>query len=358
MSGGPRVDNRTTRRSRVRRVAWSLACGLAFNVLALSAAAAQGPTRGVDQTSFVSIGGIDQWVSVQGLDRSNPVLLVVHGGPGESQWPVADRYRPWQRAFTVVLWDQRGSGRTYGRYGAQTPDFSLDRIASDGIELAEYLTRTLGKQRVIVLGHSWGSDVAVQMVQRRPDLFAAYVGTGQVASWEATSHQQYELALARARRDGDAAAIAKLESNGRPDPRDPKHAFAVDLWLAMAATDRAWIQSLRASLPALKVTHPKDIQDFEDGFRFSVARALPDQMKTDLPRTARTFAVAFFVIQGQDDVMTPTRAAVDYFDRVAAPVKELVLIPEAGHFAFMTAPEAFLEALVAKVRPVALAHGA
>lgn len=339
------------------RAALLLVCGLVQSSCAHPVIVGQGAKPGINQTLFVPVGGIDQWISIQGLDRSNPVLLVVHGGPGESQWPVADEYAPWQKAFTVVHWDQRGAGRTYGRYGALTPEFSLDRIARDGIEVAEYLQRTLGRKKVIVLGHSWGSNVAVQMVQRRPDLFAAYVGTGQVASWEATSNLRFDLAMSKARRDGDAVAIAKLEATGRPDPDDPKRAFSVDIGPAMAAADRAWIQALRARLPALKAAHPKDFQDFEDGFMFSAAQALPDQMRTDLPRTAKTFAVAFFVIQGREDVMTPTQAAVDYFNAVTAPTKQLVLIPDAGHFAFMTAP-AFLATLIDTVRPVAVAGGA
>jgi pimeloyl-ACP methyl ester carboxylesterase len=343
---------------RTAGVALLLACGLVQSSFVHPIIAAQRPGPGIDQTSFIPVGGIDQWISIQGVDRSNPVLLVVHGGPGESQWPVADKYVPWQKAFTVVLWDQRGAGHTYGRYGAQTPEFSLDRIARDGIEVTEYLRRALSKTKVIVLGHSWGSIVAVDMVQRRPDLFAAYVGTGQVASWEAISNLQFDLALSKARQDGDAVAVAKLEAAGRSDPNDPKRAFSVDIRPAMAAADRAWIQSLRANAPALKTAHPKNFQDFQDGFQFSAARALPDQMRTDLPKTAKTFAAAFFVIQGRDDVITPTRAAVDYFNGVTAPTKELVLIPDAGHFAFMTAPGTFLAALIDRVRPVALASGA
>lgn len=319
--------------------------------------AAQRPTLEIDRTSFVSVGGIDQWISIRGLDRRNPVLLVVHGGPGEAQWPVADKYEPWLTAFTVVLWDQRGAGHTYGRSRGQTPDFSLDRIARDGVEVAEFLRRTLGRKKIMVLGHSWGSIVAVEMVQRRPDVFAAYVGTGQVASWKATMEQQFALAVSTARQRGDAAAVAALEATGPPDPTDPNQAFSVDIRPAMAAADRAWLQSLRAGAPALKAAHPNDFQDFEDGFQFSAARALPDQMRTDLPATAKTFAVPFFVIQGRDDVMTPTQAAVDYFNGVTAPTKQLVVIPDAGHFAFMTS-QAFLAALVDTVRPVAVANGA
>lgn len=334
-----------------------LASGLMIGTVVAPTFAAETPTASIDQSSFVPIGGIDQWISIKGEDRNNPVLLVVHGGPGESQWPVADKYAPWEKAFTVVLWDQRGAGHTYGRYGAKTPDFTLDRIARDGVEVAEYLCRTLGKKKIIVLGHSWGTIVATDMVQLRPELFAAYVGTGQVASWNATVNMQFDLALDKARKDGDAAAIKQLEATGRPDPGDAKHAFSVNIWSVMAPTDRAWIQTLRAQAPELKAKYPKDFQDFEDGFKFSAEHALPYQMKVDLPRTASKVNTAFFVIQGQDDVMTPTKAAVDYFNGVAAPKKELILIPDAGHFAFMTAPDAFLTALINKVRPVAIERG-
>jgi len=79
---------------------------------------AESARAGTDRSSFVSIGGIDQWVSIKGEDRGNLVLLVNHGGPGEAQWPQAAKYKPWERAFTAVQWDQRGAGHAYGRYGA------------------------------------------------------------------------------------------------------------------------------------------------------------------------------------------------------------------------------------------------
>lgn len=333
------------------------ASGLLAETAAAAASASENSSTAIDETSFVSIGGIDQWISIKGENRDNPVLLVVHGGPGESQWPVADKYVRWEKAFTVVLWDQRGAGHTYGRYGAKTPNFTLDRIARDGTEVAEYLCRTLEKKKIIVLGHSWGSIVATEMVQLRPELFAAYVGTGQVASWNAIVNMQFDLALAKLRNDGDAAAIKQLETTGRPDPSDAKQAFSVNIWPVMAQADKAWIQALRAQASELKARYPKEFQDFEDGFKFSAEHALPYQMKVDLPRTASKVDTAFFVIQGQDDVVTPTKAAVAYFHEVTAPNKKLLLIPDAGHFAFMTATDEFLAALINDVRPVAIERG-
>jgi pimeloyl-ACP methyl ester carboxylesterase len=187
--------------------------------------AAGSPSAGIDAASFVRIGGIDQWISIKGANQGNPVLLVVHGGPGEAQWPQAEMYAPWTKAFTVVQWDQRGAGHTYGRYRGQTPNMSLERIAEDGIELAEYLCHRLSRKKIIVLGHSWGSIVAVRMTQLRPALFAAYVGTGQVASWKATVDAQFELLQAKARQTGDRAALEQFEAIGTPDPTNAQQYF-------------------------------------------------------------------------------------------------------------------------------------
>ena len=321
---------------------------------------AMGSAQPIDRSDFVPIGGIDQWISIRGEDSANPVLLVVHGGPGETQWPRIENYKPWEKSFTVVQWDQRGTGHTFGRYGKDTPDVTLNRIAKDGVELTHYLCQKLQKKKIIVLGHSWGTLVAITMVQMEPDLFAAYVGTGQASSWKAQVNFQFDLLLDKARRDGDDAKLKELQAIGRPDPTTAKGSFGFKKGFnnAMAPADNEWIKSLRAEFPQLKERDPKEAQNYGDGMEFSGEKVLPDQIASDLPATATDIKTAFFVIQGKDDVVTPTSLATDYFNRVKAPVKELVLIPDAGHFAFMTAPDKFLAVLIDKVRPVAINRGA
>jgi len=310
---------------------------------------------------FVPLGGIDQWISIRGDDRANPVLLVVHGGPGEAQWPQAEIYRPWEKSFTVVQWDQRGAGHTFGRYGTNTPEATLDRISKDGVELAEYLCRELGKKKIIVLGHSWGSLVATHMVQRRPGLFAAYVGTGQASSWANTVNIQFDLLLAKARQDGEQATVKELEAIGRPGPTNADHFGFLNkyhfrsLW---PPSDQAWLEHLRSQAAELKAKDPEQFKNLEDGMEFTGEHVVPDQIATDLPHTACDIHTTYFVIQGEDDVVAPTQAAVDYFECIKAPKKELILIPNAGHFAFMTASDKFLQALTTKVRYVAIARGA
>lgn len=323
--------------------------------------AAARAAAGVHQSLFVPLGGIEQWIDIEGEDEANPVLLVVHGGPGDVQWPQADRYVPWEKFFTVVQWDQRGAGHTYGHSGGDnTPDVTLRRIASDGVELAEYLARRFNKKKIIVLGHSWGSDVAINMAQAEPNLFAAYVGTGQVTAWAATVQSQFDLLLSKARSEKNKDAIRKLEAIGKPDPANTHQYFGflndLNFRTAWPPSDQAWLQHLRDQAKTLKGS--KDFDDDEAGQIFSGKSLISDEVATDLPKTANRIDTAFFVIQGANDVISPTTAAAGYFNKVQAPYKELVLIPDAGHFAFMTSGQAFLAALAGKVRPVAIARGA
>src|SRR3954470_4094286 len=125
----------------------------------------------IDERGYVPIGGIDQWVAIQGENRANPVILYLHGGPGEAQSPFLDTFKPWQRDFTVVNWDQRGAGKTYEKNGqAAMPAFNLDRVVEDAVELAEHARKKLGKRKLILVGQSAGSLLGLKVAQRRPDL--------------------------------------------------------------------------------------------------------------------------------------------------------------------------------------------
>src|SRR5882757_7920546 len=132
---------------------------------------------------YVQIGGIQQWIEFGGAARDHPTLLYLHGGPGGSSRPAAKAWHHWEEHFTIVHWDQRGAGRTFGRNGeAGCGALTIDRMVSDGIEVAGFLSRHLRHDKVVLVGHSWGSVLAVHMINRHPHLFSAYVGTGQLVN--------------------------------------------------------------------------------------------------------------------------------------------------------------------------------
>ncbi|UUZ52244.1 alpha/beta hydrolase [Massilia sp. H-1] len=176
------------------------------------------------------IGGIEQWVTISGTNCANPIVLVVHGGPGNPMTPYSDAiYGAWTKQFTIVQWDQRGSGRTYGRNRllaerdsrkwtmeqlASLPPLTIPRLTQDGVEVASYVAARLNQRKVILVGGSWGSALGVHMAKARPDLFHAYVGTGQIVHYTENGLSTYEKLLGLARAAKDTQTVATLESLG------------------------------------------------------------------------------------------------------------------------------------------------
>jgi len=179
----------------------------------------------IDEARFVEIGGIQQWITIRGDDRNNPVLLFLHGGPGDAinPWAYAG-FGGWSKHFTVVQWDQRGAGRTFGKNsGAPSGSITVARMTQDGIELAELLRRELRTDKLVLVGHSFGSILGVFMVKARPELFHAFVGTGQVADPRRNYAVAYSALLQKAQTLGDQPAIRNC---ARSVPRRTRTAAA------------------------------------------------------------------------------------------------------------------------------------
>jgi len=173
--------------------------------------------KGIDEAFFTGIGGIDQWVAIRGQNRENPIILILHGGPGIALSVMPRDYLwSWSERFTLVMWDQRGAGRTFGRSGPVSTDVTIDQMWRDGIELAEFVRARLHKKKIVLVGVSWGSDLGVRMVKSRPDLFYAYVGTGQSVNqgkFRAVAYAQL-LDEARARNDRTPWIDTQISSEG------------------------------------------------------------------------------------------------------------------------------------------------
>ena len=186
--------------------------------------------NGIAESRYVRIGGIDQWIQIRGEDRANPILLFLHGS-GMSMIPFTPVFRSWEQYFTVVQWDRRGVGRTLSRNGRAGSDrWTFDLMADDGIEIAGYLRRHLGQDKVIVLGHSQGTIVGMAMARRRPDLFSAYVGTGQIIDLAQNEPVSYRLATARAQASGRRKAARELAKLGAPPYPRPQAVTPAEAW--------------------------------------------------------------------------------------------------------------------------------
>jgi pimeloyl-ACP methyl ester carboxylesterase len=302
----------------------------------------------INESMYVRIGGIDQWLQIRGDDPANPVLLWLNGGPGLSTIPSTYLYAPWERLFTVVMWDQRGEGKTFEKSGESVAaSMTIEQMSSDGIEVAEFLRHRLHKRKIILLGHSWGSILGIHMIARRPDLFAAYVGTGQVVNL----HRQFEAAYPQLlkRASGNSEAERELRSIGPPPWKDGEAYKTVNKW----ADELDPPGKENAPVPPATLEQWRS-RYFQAGAEFS-GRVLFDAIgREDMTSFATRFAVPVIFIQGGDDLLTTTSVVKSYFNQIVAPNKKFIELPGDGHLAIFRDPDAFLAQLVAQVRPLAM----
>ena len=314
---------------------------------------------GIVEQRFVKIGGIDQWIQVRGEDRRNPVLLVLHGGPG---WPNAVftlPLRSWEQHFTVVQWDHRGAGKTLGRNGkAGSGQMTFDRRVADAIELIEFLRQHLGVDKVIVLAESMGTLTGLPLAKRRPDLVHALVVTDLYVDMARNEADKYQLTLQRLEAAGNTKGMAALARIG-PDPTrwdlrawNVNMAWAFKTNLPTPNLDRKLLFPLALSSPIYSL---RDLATLFTGFQWSTAQMFDELMAYDASRLGSRLEVPLFLFQGESDVITLTSLAEVYFEQMEAPTKGLALINDAGHFAAFTQRQRFPTELRTRVRPLAAA---
>lgn len=310
----------------------------AFAQAGLAATACASAQARLDEKGFVSIGGIEQWVTVKGDSCANPVVLFIHGGPGNPLSPYSDKmFGAWTRDFTIVQWDQRGSGMTFGR-SPPPPDAALTirQMSDDGAELAAWLAHRLGKKKVILWGSSWGSILGVHMAKAHPELFYAYLGTSQLVSFRENQAVGYAKLLTVARAADDKASLAVLEGVGAPPWTDPRSFGKVrrvirkfEAKVTTAPPDAWW-------KPAAEYATPKAQADYEAGEDFSFLNFVGlkgDGMasQVDLPKLGTDFAIPMFFVEGAQDLLATPDVARRYYDSLKAPQKDMVILERAGH---------------------------
>lgn len=294
--------------------------------------------RQVNEEGYVRIGGIEQWVTIKGADCANPVILFVHGGPGNPNTVFKNLpYNAWEKNFTLVQWDQRGAGRTFTRNPAtEDQALTIEGLARDGNELASHVAARLKAKQVILFGSSWGSALAVHMAKARPGLYTAYVGTGQLVNGRENETDGYRSLLALARAAGDAKTVAALEALSAPPWTNPRHPGA------LRRLSRAY--EAKASTPAPKAwwtlgeayASEQMQADYEKGEEYSWIQYVGMKgngihATLDLYKLGTDFTMPVLLVQGAEDLTTTPAVAKRYFDAIKAPRKAYFLLPATGH---------------------------
>lgn len=315
---------------------------------------------GIDEGIFVDLCGQEQYLLIRGKNTENPVMLWLHGGPAG---PDAFANYAFQKHlvddYTVVNWDQRGCGRTYYRNIKADPQNETATFAqaeADLDALVRYLTARFGTEKIILVGHSYGTLLGCRYALSHPDKVAAFIGVGQFVNIESDIYS-YEHALAAAKAKGDDTgpmeeAFAVLSQDmtlpnlmalrGHVGKYHTAEKERNSLWLGVASPYMG-VDDLRWFL--------RQIGDLEGFFALNgnLFRCI---LEEDLREYSLCYQVPVGFISGSDDWVTPVRYAADYCDSITAPAKSFSLLEGCGHAPQYDDPEAFcrtLEAMLAEL---------
>jgi pimeloyl-ACP methyl ester carboxylesterase len=310
----------------------------------------------IETLEAVQLGGITQWIRVRGADASNPVLLLMQQGPG---LPIINEARSLEnllkleKAFTVVYWDQRGTGLSAPplRKSSNRFEISVTRMVDDTVSLLELLRDRFGG-KTFVTGFSFGATFAAYAAVKRPDLVAALVAVGMDIDIPAAEKHTYDFALDTARERANRRAIRQLETIGPPPHLNVKQFTTRARWAANfgGVASNANFNSLLRALLASLVRSPDysvaDVIRTVRGISASQAALLPELATTDLVRTMPRLDVPIVIAQGRLDQVAPGEPAQRFHDSLTAPSKQLVWFERSAHTPHLEEPDKFRDLLM------------
>jgi pimeloyl-ACP methyl ester carboxylesterase len=286
----------------------------------------------------LEINGDTQYLLVRGVDKQQPVLLFIHGGPGMPAMFLAhDFQRDLEEEFVVVHWDQRASGKSFKRTADQV-QLSTSLLLSDMDVVIDYLRRTLGAQKVWVVGHSHGSYLGTLYARRHPEKVCAYIGAGQVVDGSRSEHtRMLQEDFLRSQLEGLGLAADTVINDSNLEE------------LLFLTGSELYGETSYGPLLKSGFMAPEyslfDVLNVARGSSFS-SRTMVYDMPRDLPASEWGFDVPVAIIMGRHDMVTPTQLSRKYYERIEAPSKAWYVFEEASHFPHYEKPRPFTETLV------------
>lgn len=300
--------------------------------------------NGVDEKIYIPIQGQTQYTFLRGEDQDNPVILYLHGGPANPDaYLIYEFARELCRDYTLVCWDQRGCGRTYFKNCQSDPNnrtASFRQALLDVDELVDYLRRRFGKDKIILMGHSYGTLLGIHYIQGHPEKVSAYIGIGQTISLRAAQEENYRQIL----------HTMKQENLDTSPLTAAYQALEKDLTIEhLTAFQQLTLRHFSAHKPASinqksgrqLILHSPDVSWADIRWLLGMlnrkahfarnAQLMDTILHSDLFQEELAFSVPMYFLSGDYDKHCPTTLLRRYFDTITAPVKEMVILPGCGH---------------------------
>jgi pimeloyl-ACP methyl ester carboxylesterase len=298
--------------------------------------------NGISSLEEITLGGLKQWIFIRGIDQNNPVLIFLHGGPGEPAMGMSSSRRldtELIKHFTVVHWDQRGAGKTYN---SQIPvdSMTLDRLVEDCNELIDYLRNRFDTPKVFIVAHSSGTLIGIKTAYRYPEKIHAYVGVAQVINDYEQQRVSYEFVLEEAERSGNVKHQNAIKAIGPPPYEIPKKEYDKANYIVRYGGmmhDSSFRKMIGLILPYLMSPEYSLSEGFRTimgkGRNFTTNALWKEIVDVDFTKEIDSIKVPIYFFEGKHDMITPTVLVENYYQSlVAEKGKNLVIFENSGHW--------------------------
>lgn len=299
----------------------------------------------MNEKIFVEINGMKQGMFLQGENIENPVLLFLHGGAGSPEISFAEKYPTGlEKIFTVCWWEQRGSGISYS-HKIKPEEMTIEQMISDTIQVVQYLRKRFNKDKVYVMGHSWGSLLGVLTVNKEPDLFHAYIGIGQVAKQAESERLAYTYMIEEFGKVNDTKMVAALKKFPIDKGGDINFKYLnvrskgmMKLGIGLMHNCNSMMECIMTVLTYKGYTLTEKFK-FPIGSQFSLKYLWDFVLTIDLINEVPELKVPVYILQGKYDYQVSYTIAKEFAQKLKAPVKGFYTFENSAHSPCFEEPE-------------------
>ena len=311
------------------------------------------PQNSIASLEKISIGGVDQWILIRGENVNNPILFKLHGGPGQAEMATVNYNHDLEKHFIVVEWDQRGAGKSYESINPKSA-MTLNQLVEDTREISEYLLKRFNQNKLILVGHSWGSILGIMAVQKYPQLFKAFVSTGQIVNTVEAVKISYKHLTDSAKMVNNEQALTELTEIGEPPFNDKEQndkRAVYNKWMEKFGAD--WhgknpLPRVKLMLSSIEYSLFEKLH-FQSAAKKSFNILYPDLIKINLFNQVKRVQVPVYFALGRFDYRTPSELSLKYLDSLEAPLKKWKWFENSSHFPQLEEPKEFCNFLITTV---------
>jgi len=298
-----------------------------------------------------TIGNLQQKLIIYGQNKENPVLLFLHGGPGMPVFPMVNAInKELEKHVTIVYWQQRGSSVSPVKE-SNKENLNIDLFINDTIEISEYLKTRFKKKKIYLMGQSWGALLAMLVIDKRPDLFKAYLGISQLSNWTESDNRAYQWALKHAKESGNTDALIELENLA---PYSSTDLNKKGVLLSYVSANGAGVMHDMSKMFSALILPLLTAREYTLGEKMNYFPVLvessqvmiPDLLSINLFKKVPKIKIPIYILHGKHDQQANYSISKEYFNYLKAPKKKFITFENSAHGMIMEEPEKYRKIVI------------